>query len=65
LPLSWSSSQPRSRRIFRRRTPIDVQKWTVDFLDVDTAILHNLEGVGVLHQTARGLLRVRKWTVLS
>jgi hypothetical protein len=31
-------------RILRRYAPIDVQERTVDFLDVDAAILHNLEG---------------------
>jgi len=50
---------------FRRGAPINVQEWAVDFLDVNAAILHHLEGVGVLHQAARCLLRVRKWTVLS
>jgi hypothetical protein len=41
-----------TRRILRRRAPIDVQERTVDLLDIDAAILHHFEGMGVLHQTA-------------
>jgi hypothetical protein len=35
-----------------------LQERTVDFLDVDTAILYRLESVRVLHQSPRGLLGV-------
>jgi hypothetical protein len=51
------------RRLFCRCRSINVQERTVDFLDVNTAILHHLEGVSVLHQTARGLLRIGKGAV--
>ena len=69
VPLSWSSSQPRSIANFSpaeysaRGAPIDVQERAVDFLNVDTAILHHLEGVGVLHQSSCCFFGISKWTV--
>jgi hypothetical protein len=43
-------------RIFFRCASIDVQERTIQLLDIDAAILHRLEGVGVLNQSARGLV---------
>ena len=39
------------------------QERPVEMLDVDAAILHRLEGAGVLHQTARGFVRISEGTV--
>jgi hypothetical protein len=35
-----------------------VQEWRVDFLDVDAAVLHRLDGVGDLKEFSGGLLRL-------
>ena len=35
----------------------------VDLFDVDAAILHRLEGAGVIHQPARGFVRISEWSV--
>ena len=48
----------KARRVFRRRPFIAEQERAVEFLDVDPAILHRLEGVRVLLLTARGLVRI-------
>ena len=45
-------------RVFRRRALVAEQERAVEFLDVDPAILHWLEGVGVLHQAAGGFVRI-------
>ena len=39
-----------TRRVFRRRPFVAEQERAVELLDVDSAILHRLEGVRVLHQ---------------
>ena len=48
-PAAYSAGVPLS---------VAVQERAVELLDIDAAILHGLEGVGVLHQPARGFLRV-------
>ncbi len=69
VPLSWISNQPKLIARARpaaysfRRAPIDVQERAVELLDVDAPILHGLEGVRVLHQSARGLLRINEGSV--
>jgi hypothetical protein len=50
VPLSCISSQPRSF--------VAKQERAVEFLDIDAAILHRLEGVRVLHQTARSFVGI-------
>jgi len=44
--------------IFRRRSFVAKQERAVEFLDIDAAILHRLEGVRVLHQTARSFVGI-------
>ena len=48
------NSEREARRILCRCAPIDVQERAVELFDVEAAILHNLEGVRVLHQSACG-----------
>ena len=52
-----------ARRVLRRRALVAVQERAVELLDIDAAILHGLEGVRVLHQSARGLFRISKGAV--
>jgi hypothetical protein len=49
--------------VFRRRSFVAEQKWAVEFLDIDAAILHRLEGVCVLHEAARGFIWIGIWSV--
>jgi hypothetical protein len=56
-------SGTRAIKLLRRGAPVDVQERTVDFLDVNPAVLHNLESVRVLHQPSRGFLRISKGAV--
>ena len=70
VPLSWISNQPeliaRSRpAAYSAGVPLSVavQERAVELLDIDAAILHGLEGVSVLHQSARGLLWISKGSV--
>ena len=52
-----------ARRILFRGAPIDVQERAVELLDIDAAILHHLERVRVLHQSARCLFRISEGSV--
>jgi hypothetical protein len=45
-------------RILRRRALVAEQERTIENFDVNPAVLDRLERVRVLHQSARGLLRI-------
>jgi hypothetical protein len=53
----------RAQLVLRRRTLELIDERSVDLLDVDAAVLHRLDGIGQLHQLARGGLGVGEWPV--
>lgn len=40
--------------VFRGRAPVDIQKGTVELLDIDSTILNRFEGVCVLQEATGG-----------
>jgi len=49
--------------VLRGRAFVAEQEWTVEFLDIDSAILNGFESVRVLQQTAGCFFRIGKWSV--
>ncbi len=58
LQPTTGNRQVQAGLVFGRRAALPIQERPVDLLDIDPAILDDLESVGVLQETARSLFGI-------